>query len=172
MVGQLVELILRQQTDSRVAGGWSLNGVTTMQSGMPIPILSVANTTNSLGGVQRPNRTGLPSATPGSDKDRVNQWFNTAAFVNVPKYTFGNVSRTLPDNRGPKLVVWDFSILKNIPIRESKRLEFRAELFNALNNVNFLPPEAQQADFGRPQFGTLTDTERARVIQFALKFHY
>ena len=155
-----------------VAGGWSLNGVTTLQSGMPISILSVANTTNSLGGVQRPNRTGLPSATSGSDKDRVNQWFNTAAFVNVPKYTFGNVSRTLPDNRGPKLVVWDFSVLKNIPIRESKRLEFRAEFFNMLNNVNFLPPEGQQADFGRPQFGTLVDTERARVIQFALKLHY
>ena len=155
-----------------LAGAWSLNGVTTLQSGMPISILSVANTTNSLGGSQRPNRTGVPSATPGSDKDRVNQWFNLAAFVNAPKYTFGNVSRTLPDNRGPKLAVWDFSVLKNIPIRESKRVEFRAEFFNLLNNVNFLPPEGQQADFGRPQFGTLIDTERARVIQFALKLHY
>jgi hypothetical protein len=38
--------------------------------------------------------------------------------------------------------------------------------------VNFLPPEGQQADFGRPQFGALTDTERARVIQFALKLYY
>jgi hypothetical protein len=68
--------------------------------------------------------------------------------------------------------VWDFSVLKNIPIRESKGLEFRAEFFNMLNNVNFLPPEGQQADFGRPQFGALIDTERARVIQFALKLHY
>jgi hypothetical protein len=155
-----------------VAGGWSLNGGTAIQSGMPIPILSLANTTNSLGGGQRPNSTGKSSRTPGGAKERIDRWFDAASFVNAPRYTFGNVSRTLPDNRGPYLQDWDFSVLKNFPIRESKRLEFRAEFFNAFNNVNFLPPEGAAADFGRPQFGTLTDAERARVIQFGLKLHY
>ena len=137
-------------------GGWNINGGTSIQSGMPIPILSFANTTFSQGGAQRPNSTGKSSRTPGGDKDRIDHWFDNTAFVNPPRYTFGNVGRTLPDNRGPALQSWEFSVLKNIPIRESKRLEFRAEFFNAFNNVNFLPPEAAAADFGRPQFGTLT----------------
>jgi hypothetical protein len=155
-----------------VAGGWSLNGIATLQSGMPIPIASAANTTNSFGGGQRPHGTGVTSRTPGSAKQRVDRYFDTAALVNPPRYTFGNVGRTLPDNRGPAIQVWDISILKNVPIHESRRVEFRAEFFNAFNHVNFLPPEGAAADFGRPQFGTLTDTERARVIQFGLKLHF
>jgi hypothetical protein len=155
-----------------VAGGWSFNGVGTIQSGMPIPILSLANTTGSLGGGQKPNSTGISSRSQGGDKERVDRWFNTAAFSVPARYTFGNVGRTLPDNRAPHLHNWDLSILKNIPIHESRRLEFRAEFFNFANNVNFIPPEGAAADFGRPQFGTLTDAERARIIQFGLKLHF
>lgn len=154
------------------AGGWSVNGVCTLQSGVPIPIASAANTTNSFGGGQRPNSTGASTRTPGADNDRIDGWFNKQAFIDAPRYAFGNVSRTLADNRGPRLKVWDLSLLKNVPVREKWRVEFRAEFFNTFNHVNFLPPEGANADFGRPQFGTLTDSERARVIQFGLKFHY
>jgi hypothetical protein len=155
-----------------VVGGWSLNGVTTIQSGQPIQVTSAANTLGSFDGTQRPNSTGISSQTPGTVKQRVDNYFNLAAFATPPRYTFGTVPRMLPDNRGPGLQNWDFSLLKNIPIRESKRLEFRAEFFNLMNNVNFLPPEGDNATYGRPQFGTLTATEAARVIQFGLKLHY
>ncbi|MBI4902245.1 MAG: TonB-dependent receptor [Acidobacteria bacterium] len=155
-----------------VAAGWSVNGIMTVQSGMPIPIASQANTTGSFGGGQRPDSTGITSLTPGGPKERVDNWFNKSAFVNAARYAFGNVGRTLPDNRGPGLQVWDLSVFKTIPVREKWRVELRAEFFNAFNNVNFLPPEGTAADFGRPQFGTLTSAERARVIQFGLKFYY
>jgi hypothetical protein len=155
-----------------VAGGWSVNGIATVQSGMPIPIMSAANTTNSFGGGQRPHSTGITSRTPGGPKERIDRFFDTAAFVNPPRYTFGNVGRTLPDNRAPGIHVWDISLLKVIPIHEAWRVEFRAEFFNTWNNVNFLPPEGAAADFGQNQFGTITATERARVIQFGLKLHF
>ena len=155
-----------------VASGWSVNGVVTAQSGMPIPIASLNNTTGSFGGGQRPNSTGITSRTPGTPKDRVDHYFDTAAFLAPPRYTFGNVGRTLPDNFGPGLQVWDISVLKTIPLREKIGLEFRSEFFNAFNNVNFLPPEGNSADFGRAGFGTITDTERARVIQFGLKLRF
>lgn len=162
----------RERLLRTVASGWSVNGILTVQSGMPIPIASQANTTGSFGGGQRPNSTGITSRTAGSPKERIDQWFDKSAFVNAPRYAFGNVGRTLPDNRAPGLQVWDVSVLKTVPVREKWRVEFRAEFFNAFNNVNFLPPEGTAADFGRPQFGTLTSTERARVIQFGLKFYY
>ncbi|MCL5742474.1 MAG: TonB-dependent receptor, partial [Acidobacteria bacterium] len=152
-----------------VFGGWRLNGITTIQSGPPVPIFSAANTTNSFGGVQRPNSAGISSETPGGAKDRIDHFFNTAAFLIPPKYAFGNVGRYLPDNRAPGLQNWDLSVLKDIPIQESRRLEFRAEFFNLFNNVNFGGPATV---FGQPQFGTIRQTEPARIIQFALKFFY
>jgi len=102
----------------------------------------------------------------------VDKYFNPAAFVNPPRYTFGNVGRNLPDNRGPSLQVWDLSILKHIPIHEAKQVEFRAEFFNLMNNVNFNLPDGEATTFGRPQFGTLLGAERARIIQFGLKLRY
>jgi hypothetical protein len=137
-----------------------------------VAITSAANTTNSFNGTQRPNSTGISSQTAGSAKQRVDNFFNSSAFANPPRYAFGNVGRTLPGNRGPALQVWDLSVLKRIPIHEAKQLEFRAEFFNLLNNVNFVLPDGDSATFGRPQFGTLLATERARVIQFGLKFRY
>ena len=45
---------------SRMISGWGINGITTFQSGNPLPIGVSANTTNSFGGGQRPNRTLVP----------------------------------------------------------------------------------------------------------------
>src|SRR5207247_9822164 len=53
-----------------VLGGWGLNGITSAQSGLPISISSSANTTNSLGGTQRPDGAGIASRTPGTVKER------------------------------------------------------------------------------------------------------
>jgi hypothetical protein len=155
-----------------VAGDWSVNGITTIQSGQPVSVSSAANTVNCYNCTQRPDSTGITSQTPGNIKQRVDSFFNPAAFSNPPRYTFGNIGRNLPDNRGPAFQVWDLSLLKRIPIHEARQLEFRAEFFNLMNNVNFQLPDGDSATFGRPQFGTLLATERARVIQFGLKFRF
>ena len=54
-------------------GGWSLNGITTRQRSVPISISSAANTTNSDGGGQHPDATGVSSETEGSAKERYSQ---------------------------------------------------------------------------------------------------
>ena len=142
----------------------------SLQSGVPISIGSRQNTTGSYGGGQRPNSTGRTSVTPGGKKDRIDRWFDPAAFVDAPPYTFGNVGRFLPDNRGPYYHSWDLSILKNIPMKERFRLQFRWELFNAFNQVNFSNPSG--TTFGQPAFGTITGAEAARIMQFGLKLYY
>jgi hypothetical protein len=50
------------------------------------------------------------------------------------------------------------------------RLQFRTEMFNAFNNVNFNNPG--NTTFGQPAFGVITGTERARIMQFGLKLYY
>ena len=152
-----------------VAGGWRVSGIAAAQSGVPISVTSVQNTTNSFGGNQRPNRTGLTSRTPGGVKDRIDNYLDRAAFSNPPRYTFGNNGRFLPENRGPGRQSWDVSFAKSFPIGELFRLDFRAETFNLLNRANFVGPATV---FGQPQFGTIRQTENPRWIQLALKLNF
>jgi hypothetical protein len=169
--GQGKRFALRSAAMNHLFGGWSLNGVTTLQTGLPISVTSRNNTTNSFGGTQRPNSTGISSKTPGSPVERIDGWFNRAAFADPPPFTFGNVGRHLPDNRGPGLHNWDLSVLKNVALSERMRLQFRGEFFNLFNHTNFRNPvfPGTAAQFGQPAFGTITLTYPARSIQLGLK---
>ncbi|MGB2654707.1 MAG: hypothetical protein WAN62_13055, partial [Candidatus Acidiferrum sp.] len=70
----------------------------------------------------------------------------------------------------PGLQDWDFSAFKNIPIHESKSLQFRAEFFNVFNHVNFRLPNS---DISQPStFGEITEALPGRVVQLALKLFF
>ncbi len=49
----------------------------------------------------------------------------------------------------------DWAVHRDFPLRESVKLQFRAEVFNVLNHPNFGPPVAQ---IGESQFGLSTQT--------------
>jgi hypothetical protein len=52
--------------------------------------------------------------------------------------TLGDVPRnSLP---GPKFFQWDFSGMKNFPVTEKIKVQFRGDLFNVLNHPNFGNP--------------------------------
>ena len=150
----------------RLAGGWQLNGVAQLQSGLPL-IIRGAN--NSL--ADRPNSTGRSAKLDNPTRD---QWFDAAQFINPPLYTIGNAPRTLPNVRGPGAAVLDLSVNKNTAIRERVNLQFRAEAFNFINRTNLLEPNGTfvPGPNGTNQsgaFGKITTARDARVIQFALK---
>jgi hypothetical protein len=149
---------------AKLAEGWQLSGFFACRSGFPLALsASIA------GGGNRPNSTGQSAKLPGgrSRDDQVNQWFDTSAFTQPPSYSFGNVSRTLPDVRGPNFANWNMSLAKNVTLHEKMLLQFRAESFNFLNRPNFWRPNTV---FGSLQFGQLNATTGLpRVNQLALK---
>ncbi len=152
---------------SKIISGWGVNGVTTFQSGNPLPISVAVNTTNSFGGGQRPNRTGVSANRDGSAQSRLTQWFNTAAFSLPASFTFGNSSRTLPDVRSHGIANYDFTLFKNTSITERVGLQFRAEIFNMFNRVRFGYPGTSQ---GTAQFGVISSQANdPRLVQFALR---
>ncbi len=114
-------------------GGWQIGGILNLQSGEPIGI-----TQNGVAyGGNRPNVVGDPNAIQNQSIDR---WFNTDAFAVIQPFTFGNAPRNQPNTRTDSLFNLDFSVLKDIPITERVRTQFRAEAFNLTNTVTFGNP--------------------------------
>ncbi|MGA9505322.1 MAG: TonB-dependent receptor, partial [Terriglobales bacterium] len=133
----------------------------------------------------RPNLVGNPNARPCVP----GTLFNTCAFEhNTAQGTFGNAGRNII--KGPGYKTWDTSFVKEIPIRDQMHFEFRAELFNVLNHVNYLfgsfgaisvEPTPLELDpnnvntVSNPRasnFGYALAARAPRQVQFALKFYF
>lgn len=154
-----------------VAGGWELNGLMHMRSGMPINVLSGRDVALTGTANQRPDVLGDPVLS--SDRSRaakISAWFDRTAFAYPATGVFGNTGRNALI--GPAEANTDMAFFKNfpLPLREATRLEFRAEFFNIFNSVNFGNPAANLA--GGANMGRITTAGAARVIQFGLKFIY
>lgn len=151
---------------NRLAGGWQLNTIGVMQTGIPLMIRGASNNL-----ADRPDSTGVSAKL---ENPTVSRWFDTSQFMNPANYTFGNVGRILPDVRAPGTINWDLSAIKNTRFGERVNLQFRAEAFNFLNKVNLGLPNGSfvAGPDGRNRsgtFGTITTARDARNVQLALK---
>lgn len=151
-------------------GGWSINTVSTMQTGYPMQVFMNNNTNGVFGNSrQRPNATGVSPEASGAFGSRIDGWFNPAAFSNASQFTFGNVTRTI-DMRGPGQVNWDVSVFKTFHVFESFKAQFRAEALNAMNTPWFRGPTTA---FGNANFGKITSQGNfPRMIQLGLRLYF
>jgi len=154
----------------RIIGGWNISPVISIQTGMPAAVWQDNNNARTLGGIQRPNLVpGIDPCTSGSTTDRLNNWFNMAAFTQADPFTVGNAPRTLNCRIAPQYNM-DVAIRKNIPITEKTRASFRLELLNATNTPKFLNPESR---FGRGTFGRITaQAGFPRIIQYMIRYEF
>jgi hypothetical protein len=153
--------------EAGLLGGWSLNGILLLQSGMPVTVTQATNN-NSFAGfaIQRPNITG-PVSLPASQRTP-KQFFNIASFGPAAAYTLGNASRN--PVRGPHYRDGDIALIKHTTIHDNADLEFRAEVFNVINTPAFSQPNGS---YGSSAFGTITSTATdPRVIQFGARISY
>ena len=152
--------------------GWGLSGITTFQSGFPIRITeqddielqsSFDFETPGQPNVAAPFRKLNPRG-PG------NLGFNPDAFTEntVPPGTIGNAPRTVCC--GPGINNWEIAFLKVTPLNERFRLEFRGELYNAFNHVQFFQPDGNFTDGA--DFGRVKRARDPRLVQFALKLSF
>src|SRR5205085_2508529 len=128
------------------------------------------NLTNSFGGNSFPNSNGKSGKLDGAAQQRLSKWFEVANFSAPPPSTFGNVGRVLPDIRTHGIANYDFSVFKNTPITERMRLQFRTEVFNLFNRVQFGRPGTV---LGLSTFGVVSSQANdPRLVQFALRLLY
>ncbi|MEX2260395.1 MAG: TonB-dependent receptor [Bryobacteraceae bacterium] len=145
-------------------GQWQVNGIMTLNSGLPTQINTTGNTSFSFGGGQRPDSTGQDATL---DNPTLDQWFDTSAFRLPAQYTFGNMGRMHPSLRSDFIENLDFSIFKRFRLKERFSMEFRGEWFNSMNHPIFGEPNST---VGNAQFGRVTTTANGpRQTQLALK---
>jgi hypothetical protein len=154
-----------------VLGGWQTNGIITLQTGIPINVSTSVDTANTgASGTYRPNLVHAPSANCGID--------HLVGCIDASAFSLSNLYPAVPTNfaygsagrnlvHGPGLATVNFSLFKNVRIRERVTWQFRFETFNLLNHANFSNPSGT---FGTSSFGNITGlSTNARNIQLALK---
>jgi hypothetical protein len=174
-----------------VLGDWQFTAINTATSGLPI------NITYSAGGyklgnlasdafaltagaassgtlyAQRPNTIGNP-VNPSSKWTKTSSALNgylnpsTVVLPTDPSQPLGNTGRN--SARAPGFSQLDLGLHKAFNLwRDNTKLDFRAEAFNALNQVNYQAPDDTRTDGG---YGSITSAYPARQLQFAVKILY
>ena len=192
---------------NQVIGGWTVNSIFTYQSGEPFSVRSGSFTANG----NHQSRAGVPVFTDARLQFVQGSTlvgpvvFQPVAFnaTTAQPYTCGlNASVNLlnfclppPGAQGagrniftaPNYWNLDLGLIKTFAITEKWKLQFRMEMFNALNHPNFDNPRdastgspaITSSGFGSaccatvapPSTQTVVQTgEAARIIQFGFKF--
>jgi len=164
---------------SGVLGNWQLGGIFYANTGTPFSVL-IGGDPLGLGiedPLQFPDRLTGTGCSGNPVTGNLTQYINTACFaVPSPTNRIGTSGRNVVT--GPSQVNLNFALYKNVsvrPISESFSLQFRAELFNALNHPNFAAPIGNNILFsqaGAPigSAGLITSTQSAnRQIQLGLR---
>jgi hypothetical protein len=179
----------------RIISGWRLTGTMVWQSGAPFSITSGRGTLNrtsrsyyntasttltksQLDQVVKFQMTGIgpriiaESAVNPADFTGVNAdgepKFAGQVFTNPDPGTVGTLQRRYFS--GPWTFGLDTSLQKNVKIRETMNLEFRADAFNILNHPTFWSGDH---NINSPAFGLIGSTlTLPRIMQFGLTFSF
>ena len=186
---------------NRLKDGWQLVVVEQAQTGNPFNIVTNITTITGTATV-RPDLIGpLPTIVPTPNLDKNGfpvsyQWFDgstvcdpriaagaagacTSSSIFALPYNaagvahFGNLGRNVL--YGPGFGNTDFSVIKNVTLQGSARVQLRLEVFNLFNQANLGQP-GRTATVGSTSFGVISNTRfptgdsgSARQIQFAAK---
>jgi hypothetical protein len=163
---------------ARAVGGWQVNAIVTLQSGLPFSVTATDN--SNTGGSHQSYANCLGGAYAGTTRSRQvitkqsltgagNSYLNLAAFGQP---TLGNFGTCKPrDYAGPGSQNVDASVFKQFAFNGSKKLEFRLETFNLFNHGDLANPSASVSS--PSTFGKINSVvNTARQVQVAGKFYF
>jgi Carboxypeptidase regulatory-like domain/TonB-dependent Receptor Plug Domain len=167
-----------------VVNDWTFGGIYNARTGNPVNVTLAGDVSFTNERPQRPEL--VPGANPNLPSgrhrvDKVNEWFNTAAFENPTPGTFGNVSRN--SIVGPAYINTNFVLIKVVQLPEaSNKLDLRVDAFNVFNTPNLANPQSQLASATSAQvnFGQILATvgtngvvgSNGRRIQLGAILHF
>lgn len=174
-----------------VFDNWQLSGENAFVSGDWAPItISTSDNFDFTGGdggnggdvgggvrTVRPNIAGdLTGGNRDPDLSGTGSWINWQA-VSRPagRGDFGNAPRNAIQL--PRIVNWNLSLFKNVPVGGNRRLQFRWEMYNVLNHTQWssINTNAQFNAAGEQvnqNFGKATNTRAPRIMQGSIRFAF
>ena len=151
-----------------ILGGWQSNGILISQAGSPFTVVSGQDRALSGAGTQRPNLVGNPFLDTGrSRQELITKYFEPAAFVLPPMGSYGNAGRNILT--GPGRWNLDFALFKTFRPRESWGLQYRWEMFNAVNHANLSNP---RSNITAANPGQINGTSEPRIMQMGLRLTF
>ena len=159
-----------------VLAGWQVAGITYANSGQPMTRIAVD--TNNFRRGSFADQVGDPSAGQQSGL----YWFNPLAYAPPADGTFGNSGRS--PFRQPGFYKWDITVSKNFQPANAVRVQFRIDLINAFNQVNWASDpvvtgldntcttSVTTCQVSTDRFGQLIAARAAREIQLGLKVYW
>ena len=195
-VYQMPKLSSLGKAGNYALGSWEISGIWTLHSGQPFSVYGGNNPIFGQIGEPSPGNNNASFSLTGEDHadlvsgqsfdvhqgskaQWLNQYFNPAAFTFNAPGTFGDSGRNIM--YGPGWNNADLMFGKNFPFRERYNVQFRWEMFNALNRPEFSVPDST---VGQPNFGRITSsfgvnynpsspsTPSSRVMQAAVKITF
>ncbi len=145
-----------------VIGGWQLNGIYSLQAGLPFSVTVDGNPSST-----RADLVGKPSVNPGN----ITTYINAAAFA-IPASTGGvfNAPGTSGRDilRGPGLSNLDLALFKNFSVTEQIRAQLRVQAYNVTNTPHFANPDS---DLNHGTFGQINNvlTNSWRQVELGLR---
>jgi hypothetical protein len=155
-----------------LTGGWSISGMTAVNSGDPLYLRPQFNNTGGV--VGELNVNVVPGVDPSVPDRGPDLWFNPAAFVQPPDFTIGNASRTHPYLSLPGSQNHDLSVTKRFAIDTERAVELSAVGFNFINHANWNDPDVVigPADAPNVNAGKIIGSRGGRVIQLGLRYSF
>jgi trimeric autotransporter adhesin len=150
---------------ARLLKNWTVSGGITAETGSPLTASVLGNQANIAGsgnvGSGRAEATGQSIAASGG-------FFNPGAFTTPPSGQYGNAGRnTIP---GPGLFSLNASFGRSFQFGETRRrLEFRIEGNNVLNNVNYT---SVNTVVNATNYGLATAAGTMRQLDAVVRFRF
>lgn len=172
-----------------IIGGWQIEGTTTMQAGQPFTIRTGVDTNgNGDSAGDRPdfNPAALGSLTKDPKTHNLRSF--TVPLQNGPFVTFlspttgtplpntkaggGNLGRNT--FRGPGFITFNFGVIKKVHIWESHQLQFRADILNLFNHLEWGNPVAtmNSPNFGKNLNGPSNGFAIPRTMTLSIKYSF
>src|SRR5437762_138360 len=180
-----IPLRFQQKALSAILGAWTVNGIGTFRTGEPFtgrvgnnrsgngdrwfpdrPNLNPGFSNNPTSGVT----AGCAGVAPGQKLGTPDLWFDPCAFSPPARGTYGNLGRNTLT--GPGLYNFDFSADKNFKATEQVNVQFRAEIFNLLDQAHFYAPGFNVFSGSAGHISRLIQSPGGRLTQLGVKITF
>jgi hypothetical protein len=150
-------------TMNRLLGDWQLSPIVRWQSGNRSSVTTgVDNALTGLGGQRAVQILDDPYGSGGPS-----QYLNRLAFTTPTNGTYSTLKPFTIVN--PSQFQNDFALTRTFDLPSNQSVQFRWEVFNVINHVNFNAPVT---GLNSASFGQIQAAGDPRIMQFALKFSF